>query len=232
MDWDAVELRFHESKVLHLLDRPVGSVEQNRSGRRTLQGQRPNLLGHVRDGHIESHSRVLQPLQVRLRGRHPERSVTEIPKRAIVHCLPALVAPRGVVDLPFRELRYVPRHDVVHQMCGILPLDEIFVERRDVEHARGMADRIVLHLRDQRIRRGREVSGPPAPLPTVACRRRPRMKWRSSSHDPPPGGRGPRINDITPLPLLRAARRARFELTDATCRGRGRALWRSGTTPS
>src|SRR5207245_1972706 len=83
---------------------------------------------------------------------------------------------------------------------------EIFVERRDVEHARGMADRIVLHLRDQRIRRGREVSGPPAPLPTVACRRRPRMKWRSSSHDPPPGGRGPRINDITPLPLLRTGR--------------------------
>src|SRR3989454_10342045 len=27
---------------------------------------------------------------------------------------------------------------------------------------------------------------------------------------PPPGGRGPRINDITPLPLLRAARRARL----------------------
>src|SRR2546426_7347045 len=170
VDRDPVELRLRESKVLEFLDRAIGPFEHDRTGGRALQGERPDVLWNVFHSDVESHAGVLKPLQIRLRGGHPEGTVSEGPEGAVVDRLPAFIAPRRVVDLPLREFRGIARDDLVHELEGILPADEIFVERGDVEESRGMADRVVLHLRDEGIRRCGEGSGPAAPFPAVADR--------------------------------------------------------------
>src|SRR2546425_628589 len=97
--------------------------------------------------------------------------------RSPVYPVRAICAPWRVVDLSLREFRRIPGDDVVHKVQGILPADEVLVERRDVEQARRVTDRVILHLRDEGVRRGREISGPSSPFPAVAQCRRPRMKW-------------------------------------------------------
>src|SRR5438445_445828 len=177
LDGNAIELRLDESEVLQLLNSAISRFQQNRPGRGSLERERSDVFGDVVHLGIQPHPRVLEPFQIRLRGRHSEGPIPEIPKRAVVDRLAAFIAPWRVVDLSLREFRRIPGDDVVHEVQGILPADEVLVERRDVEQARRVTDRVILHLRDEGVRRGREISGPSSPFPAVAQCRRPRMKW-------------------------------------------------------
>src|SRR2546427_750184 len=130
-----------------------------------------------------SRPRVLEPFQIRLRGRHPEGAVPEIPERAVVDRLAAFIAPWRVVDLSLREFRGIAGDDLVHEVKGILPVDQVLVERRDVEQSRGVADRVILPLPGEGGRGGRQISGPSPPLPPVAQSLRPQMKRGTAPHD-------------------------------------------------
>src|SRR3989441_12642061 len=180
---NAIELRLDEPEVLQFLNGAVRSLEQDRPGRGPLERERPDVFGDVGHLGVQSHPRVLEPFQIRLRGRHPEGAVPEIPERAVVDRLAAFIAPWRVVDLSLREFRRIAGDDLVHEVKGILPVDQVLVERRDVEQSRGVADRRIIPPPDRGGPGGRKISRPSPPFPAVAQCRRPRMKRWTAPHD-------------------------------------------------
>src|SRR6267143_4283456 len=206
LDRDPRERRGHAPEIPEFLDRSIGSLPEDGPGGRPLHGEGPEVLGHVLDLDVEPDARVLQPFQVRLRRRQPERTVSEVPERPVVDRLASTVAPRRVVDVPLSELLRVAGHDRIDKREGVLPADAVLVERRDVDQSRRMADRMVLHLGDERVRGSREVPGPSAPRPAFTQGGRPRVEWRSSAHDASSRS-GPRGRNLTPLPLTHEAPR-------------------------
>src|SRR3989449_7860082 len=176
LDGNAIELRLDKPEVLQFLNGAIGPLEQDRPGRGPLERERPDVFGYVGHFGVQSHSRVLEPFQIRLRGRHPEGAIPEIPERAVVDRLAAFIAPRCVVDLSLREFRSIARDDLVHEVQGILPVDAVLVERRNIEQSRGVADRVILHLWNEGVRRGGKITGPSSPFPAVAQSRGSRMK--------------------------------------------------------
>src|SRR3990172_8205410 len=118
---------------------------------------------------LDPHARpvALEPLLVRRRRGEAVPPVTEIPERPVVDRLPALVAPRGVCDVPFPELPDVPGDDLVQEERGVLPADAVLVQGGDVDEPRGVPDRVILHVRHDRIRTRSQVPRPRLPLPAL-----------------------------------------------------------------
>ena len=94
-----------------------------------------------------------------------------------------LVAPRRVDHLADIEPFGVARDDVIDQPGGVRSGDGIFEERRDVDQARSVAERVVLVLVDGLVRTRRVVARPLAIAEALDERKRPIVEGRADGHD-------------------------------------------------
>ena len=102
--------------------------------------------------------------------------------RSVVHDLALLVAPARVPDLVRLELRRFADDDAVDEAERIGAGDLVFVERRDVDEGRCLADRVVLDVGRVGVGARGEVAAPFAPLHLAVERGRARVERGPDAH--------------------------------------------------
>ncbi len=172
----------HDAEVLEAIDVGAGRRAQQLRRGRPLERERRRLLRDVLDGHVEAGRVLPEPAQARIRRRPAERLLRQPRDRPVVNHLAVLVAPRRVEDLPDRHLRHVAGDDPIDEPRGVAPVDPVFVERRDVDERRRVADGVVLVLVMPLVRADGVVAGPLAVVEALAQRERALVDGGSYGH--------------------------------------------------
>ncbi len=171
-------------KYLQVAHRHIAHRGQQARRGRPLQRQGGHALAHVLDRGVQAARVFEQPAQVGVGRRPPEAGVGQARHRAVVDHLAVVVAPRRVVDLPDGHLRGITRDDAVHEAAGIRPVQVVLEERRDVDEAAAVPDRVVLVLVMRLEGAHRVETGPVAEAEAAGQGQRARVKGGADRHRP------------------------------------------------
>jgi len=134
---------------------------------RALQCQRADLLRYFLDGKIHSGRVQLEPAKTGVRQVKTKMIFREPKHRAVLNHGAIIFAETTVERLPNRALRGVSGHNAVDELQCIAAADLIFVERRDIDQAGRVANRVVLVIVHYIVGACHEVAGPGSPV--LAC---------------------------------------------------------------
>ena len=140
---NARNLPLRKAKIFQVGDVRFGDLFQQPPGRRPLQRERRHFIRDVFDLHVQPQRVLVKPAHARIR-RRPAIHIFAQPRNGpVVDYFSFFIAPAAVNHLAHGHLVDVARNHPVHQFRRVLAAQPVFVERRNVDHGRGVSNRVV-----------------------------------------------------------------------------------------